>query len=62
MWVKIKNLILRACQKLWSIEEKDLTRADKQRKRWVREIKGETGEKFYLRRKNLGFRVRATTF
>lgn len=61
MWVEKKNnLILRACRKLESIEEENLTRADKQRKRWVIEIKGETGEKLHHSRKNLGFRVRAT--
>lgn len=59
-WMKIKNFILTACQKLGRIGEEVLTGADKQRKRCVRVIKGERGEKLYHSRKNLGYRVRVT--
>ena len=59
MWVK--NLILRAYQKLGRIGEEVLIGADKQRKRCVGVIKGERGQKLHHSRKNLGFRVRVTT-
>lgn len=61
MWVKMKNLILKACQKLGRIGEEVLIGADKQRKRCVGVIKGERGQKLYHSRKNLGIRVRVTT-
>lgn len=53
----MNNLILRACQKLGRLGEKELTTADMKRKRYVRVVKGERGEKLYHSRKNSGFRI-----